>query len=264
MNAVIDRPHTDATAVGLTPRSPFSSFPPVRVSYHLSRVVAPAHRISGAYEAHRAFWRAHGLTPETMGTAQPFRFRLEGAGTPGSFEQNGRLQRTPQLVTHLVQSKTKPDWSMVDDVDAVSKLVEFEVQDGDVFSFKIKAVVHVSCRVGNVPTGKSIKRAVTDPVEIEAWFHRRAAALGFDAIELAFDAPEASREHVGVKGVNGVKGVPSSRSNATSNHQGFSLNAVVFNGVLRVNDPNQFAQALLDGFGPKPALGFGMFSVIRA
>ena len=197
------------------------------IEYHLSRVTSSPQRLQNTYGAHRAFWRAYGLTPQTEGAPQPFRFRQEPIDSR-------------QKVAFMVQSATKPDWSKVDDVDVQTKAVRLDLNKASRFAFRLGAVVQRRCRSQD---GRAITLPVRNPADIERWMHEHAAQAGFDVMQWQFNAPELIQACV-------------------SNGRGFNLNVVRFDGELQVTDVEAFSKAILHGIGPKPALGMGLLTVI--
>lgn len=205
----------------------------LELDYHLSRVLVGQRSGASPYAAHRAFWRAYAANEPPAGTPQPFRFRHE----PQAGAQGHRC--------FLVQSRQQPDWCRVDDVTAESKRVRLAVKPGSWLHFAVECPVYLS----QVEGARRWKRPLFDGTEIENWFDKRAREAGFEAPRLAFDVPR--RERFEVPAREGVRP-----------HSEFKLNVVRFDGMLRVMDLQRFALAVHDGFGPKPALGFGLLSVM--
>ena len=85
--------------------------------------------------------------------------------------------------------------------------------------------------------------------ELQAqWLHRKAQRAGFTPITVRITTEGFLRDK---------KHDPNKTHNIT-------LLAVRYDGILQVNDPQEFLTAILNGIGPAKALGFGLLSVAPA
>mgnify|MGYP001019394437 CR=1 FL=1 len=159
-------------------------------------------------------------------------------------------QDAPGVVTVIVQSLTKPDWSRLDAPKEYLREVagpkEVKLQGlvpGQHLRFRLRC--SPSKRVGDrddKDLGK--RRALGRRDEIFAWLQRKAKNSGFAVSEVAFDRVYWYHSKGGV--------------------QEKPLIGVVFEGELVVADPEKLRQALRNGIGPAKAFGFGLLSVAPA
>lgn len=206
----------------------------VELEYHLSRIFADRRDVPDAYEGHRKFWRAYGLTEETRGAPQPFRFRQEVSHSDR------------QRVCYLVQSAAAPDWSKVDYIEAQTKWLKLQIAAGSAFNFQVSSPVYTSSRDGD----RRFKTPLRSEEEVLAWFEKRAQAAGFVPTQYSFSRGDDQTFKVG-------------SANKDRHHQ-FSLNVVQFNGKLEVVGTQEFVETVKNGFGPKPAMGLGLFTITPA
>lgn len=212
---------------------------------YLSRLILDARsrrvrrEVSEPYEMHRTLLRA--FPPAAAGGPGRVLFRVD---TP-SVHPSG-----PMHFIVLVQSEQQPDWSFL---QTVERYLLPDVADnpavkpyapvftrGQVLLFRLRA---------NPTVKRNGKRCgLYREEEQRAWLDRKAAENGFS-----------------VRGVlirrEGVVGGRICR--APEEVHALRLVAVRFDGLLRVEDPQRFQEALHQGIGSGKGLGFGLLSVAR-
>lgn len=172
----------------------------------------------------------------------------------------------------LVQSRERPDWSKLPPFYVAKPLEPGDVKDISEAYASIQAGSKLRFRLRANPTrridtksGPDGKRRNGKRVELRTeaqqldWLRRKGADHGFEVLS-----------------VGTSKGVPNVRINDEGKSHGYRINrtardkspltfaSVLFDGVLRVTDPEAFRLALEQGFGPAKAYGFGMLSVAPA
>lgn len=214
---------------------------PIPDCLHLSRVVVETQLLADDYAAHRLFWRAYGLTDQSVGQQQPFRFRRE-------------LQ-TDAMTTYLVQSQVCPQWNGVIGLEEVqSRVINFPqmcLEAGDIFRFRLKAALHRNC----TRTRKTV--AIRDPADIFSWLSAHASSNGFEVEPHHVIHTPARRADHRSRIKNCADG------NEPHSHRFFGINEVLFDGYLRVTHASLFTRALSTGIGPKAAYGYGLLSITR-
>lgn len=206
--------------------------------------------MANRYELHRTIMKAF-----STGMAQEERilFRLEqGIHTAQS--------------TLLVQSTTMPDWQVLTPgyllEDAQLKPYDPSVTAGQVLLFRLLAnpTKRITLPSKERADGQSTSRVrLLKEDEQEAWLQRKAAANGFRLI--------------GVRSVKQPDVVGSSRKAKRSAaagaedredlYQKITLQAVQFDGVLEVTDPDALLTAVKHGIGPAKGFGCGLLSLAR-
>lgn len=143
----------------------------------------------------------------------------------------------------LVQSDLEPDWSRLPDgylesVESkpIARLLE-ELKSGQILRFRIKAN----------PTKRdnaSRKRVgLRRPADQEAWLRRQAGRGGFEVLEVRIG------NAAGVTGRQKEKPDP------------IRLETALFEGLLRIVEPETFRDTLRKGIGRGRAYGCGLLSV---
>ncbi len=172
--------------------------------------------------------------PEQLPQDERVLFRLE-------------TERASGVLTLLVQSITRPDWSWLDPEDGYLldlgrelnpwiKSFDSDFQAGQPLAFRLRA---------NPTVKRDGKRHGLFREEDQvAWLERKAAAGGF---ELAAVRSQQVDELQGY----------------TAQRHHLKMLAVQFDGLLRVTDPEAFIDTLQRGIGPGKGLGFGLLSVAR-
>ena len=181
--------------------------------------------LSNAYEMHRTLlWE---VTEAEASHNERLLWRLE----PGR-------RGMPVL---LVQTHARPQWDVVlernpDYADVASDSPKFYAPSLWVdqrVRFRLKANVSVK-REGK-------RHALHMPEQKMAWLSRQAETHGF--------------------ALDGVMIVATERLRARKNSHQISLDATVFEGAMRVVDPNQASNALSHGIGHAKAFGLGLMSI---
>jgi CRISPR system Cascade subunit CasE len=162
----------------------------------------------------------------------------------------------------LVQSRAKPNTSTLPagylaDLSDVPALVEAGISANpsvrsvdeergriaakDRFVFRLKANTTRKIGTRSGPDGKRVHgRRVPvrgDDARLE-WLKRHATAAGFDVMGVRVSEVAARGRHVRLAGA-------------------------IFEGILEVEDPVRFREALETGLGPAKAFGFGLLSIAR-
>ena len=156
----------------------------------------------------------------------------------------------PGVLSVIVQSLTKPDWSRLEapkeyllDVDGPKRIHLEGLRQGQNLRFRLRC--RPSKRIGardKDDVGK--RKGLTTKDEILQWLYRKAGISGFEVREVAFDRVYWYDSKGGV--------------------QDKPLGAVVFDGVLVVTDPDKLREAVRNGIGTQKAFGFGLLSIAPA
>ena len=169
-------------------------------------------------------------------------------------------------VVLLVQSRVRPDWGGLpvayladcrgDLENPATKSVSeamTALREGQVLRFRLRANPTKKVDTKSGPDGRRrYGRRVDLRTETEqiAWLARRAQAAGFGLIPVRPDSDiPAVRVGAGEKLLSRGKG-----SNVT-------LVGVLFEGLLRIVDPDRVRRTLEEGLGPGKAFGCGLISV---
>ena len=155
------------------------------------------------------------------------------------------------IVSVIVQSLTKPEWSSLDvpdeylqAVDGPKTLILSALRENQRLRFRLRCRPCKRINTAGHPNfGK--RKGLTAKKDILDWLRRKAAGNGFEVIDVAFDRIYWQDS----KG--GTDGKP-------------LIGAVVFEGTLRVLDTEKFQLAIRTGVGPQKAFGFGLLSVAPA
>ena len=178
------------------------------------------------YEMHRTLSRAFPEGEEEYKECRCL-FRAEG-GSEGPYAQV------------LVQSRHEPDWAALQEVrgylGSSPEVKPFQptLSEGQVLQFRLRANPTVK------RNGKRV--ALRTPDEREAWLRRKGEAAGFVPLRIEINQEDP------------VTGATAAGSATT-------LNAVRYDGVLRVTDPALLVAAIEGGIGSAKGFGFGLLSV---
>lgn len=161
----------------------------------------------------------------------------------------------------LVQSLCEPDWQPLEELNgylccaAQKKAFQPTLAVGQTLSFRLRANPTV-CRDGRRqslweprPVGESVteqeERLKRVEASHDAWMQRKAEAAGFEVLrcDLLRDDPV---------------------SFGTKSGQQTTLNAVRYDGQLRVTDAERLHYAIEHGIGSAKGFGFGLLSLARA
>lgn len=227
--------------------------------------------LANCHDLHRTILRAFPQVVEDGGQAR---------------EQFGILYRIEPLprtgrLNVLVQSRAQPDWSTLEAIDPHYLLnpggacksiatVYDRVQAGDEFVFRLRANptrrVHKRLKADDPLHGKRVELQREE--DQLAWLQRKAEMCGFslqtvrtaldntDAIERLFDQRMGERDDIpDVRPISGTK------ARGSKNGSLLRFGSVLFEGRLRVTEPDCFREALARGIGTGKAFGFGLLSI---
>jgi len=160
----------------------------------------------------------------------------------------------------LVQSAAAPDWSALPRDSILSDphvlridQVYASLEEGQNFRFRLRAnptkrVFRETPRGGRSWVGKRVN-LIREEDQI-AWLQRKAEAGGFDLLR-----------------VTTARDVPNVRTSAQPRTRGrrdgrqLTFGSVLFDGELRVTDPDRLRDTLKSGIGSGKAYGFGLLSI---
>lgn len=154
----------------------------------------------------------------------------------------------------IVQSAIEPDWGYAFQnanflLAAPPEVKSFEPRflEGQCLKFRLAAnpTRRLSKHSRDVKEGSIGKRVPVPTNQLIDWLVRQAESAGF------FIDQNATTIHSGYVYMN-------------KNGKGQHLRSVLFDGILRVTDPNSFRQVLVRGIGSGKAFGFGLLSVAPA
>jgi len=196
---------------------------------------AVRHDLANPYELHRTILRAF---PDAQ------------AGGPGRVLFRVELPRAGVEVV-LVQSDQEPLWGRLPTgylaAHQTKPLAGLAFRAGQRLSFRLRA--NPTKRAGkSTPDAHWIGKRVglCREVDQEGWLSRKGEVGGFRV------TPESFRL------------IPEGKVLARKGGQSLQFQAVRFEGVLTVTDPERFLQTLRDGIGSAKGLGFGLLSVAPA
>lgn len=149
------------------------------------------------------------------------------------------------LVQILVQSQTEPNWSAFDDLPVLTAK-----PDHKTFELHLTAGRHYQFRLLANPTVKRANKrfSLFKAEEQEAWLARKLSDSGAELVS-ASAAPQ---------------GLQRSRKSAHKDNGMQTHFAVLFDGLLAVQDPERLADALRSGIGSAKGYGFGLLSLAAA
>lgn len=155
-------------------------------------------------------------------------------------------RREPPVV--LIQTLTRPDWSKVfarfpdyGVLDPTSpKFFDPQFREGQVLRFRLRAN----------PTVKRMdkRHALRDWEEKIVWLERKLGAAGAEVVQAM------------IMGENRVQGWKPGWGEGRT----IVLQAVLYEGLLRVRHPAELRRAVAEGIGPAKGLGMGLLSLARA
>lgn len=201
---------------------------------YLSRLrLNPAHRrarrdLGNLYDLHRTLCRA---------------FVDEGAGTPARFLWRLEASRDTSLGTLLVQSMVRPKWEEIEArfpgylaaVDVKEYLLPAHLHARQILRFRLCANPTVT-REGKRHGLRSTMRQLQ-------WLERQGARCGFAVVDCMISGSRLVRA-----------------SHKTSGTV-ITVQAVTYDGFLRVDDPERLQGAIANGLGHAKVLGMGLLSV---
>lgn len=194
---------------------------------YLSKCRLNTVRPANPYELHRMIWK---LFPDRPDDSRDFLFRIENYGKPG-----------PQLIYLQSQVQPAPANGSLSVVD--TKSFSPTLTEGQCLRFLVRANPTKRINDPNKSTNQGkVRVPLIDEEEMKEWLQRQ------------------------LRDAASVKEVIISRQDRIyfrkKNHAG-KLVAAVFQGVIRVNNPEVLLNKLRDGVGPGKAFGCGMLSLAR-
>lgn len=203
--------------------------------------------LSDPYQLHSTLCRAFS-TPDNKCPESEFMWRHEP-----ETDSDG----CPRI---LVQSRTNPDWTGIGvkgwlasadlAIDLKERLKLDSLQAGKRFRFRLRANPCV--------TRNGKRQGLMQLEEQEAWVKWKGEMHGFSLPQLAsFDFSESSQERVDVR-------VSQEHMIVGKQHSGNGIRiySVLYDGMLVVNEPNAFRDALQSGIGHGKVMGLGLLSVV--
>lgn len=198
------------------------------------------------YELHSTLCRAFSV-PERKCPPGAFLWRIEP-----ETDENG-------FARILVQSNSEPVWSRIEfqdwsaridpPVPLAQRLKLETLEVGQRFRFRLRANPSVT------RNGKRL--GLLKPVEQEQWLSRKGDQHGFSLPKLpCFDGMEATGERIDVR--ISQEQVLVGRRREGAHIRVFS---VLYDGVLRISDPDKFRRGLQTGIGHGKVMGLGLLSV---
>ncbi|CCF85770.1 type I-E CRISPR-associated protein Cas6/Cse3/CasE [Nitrolancea hollandica] len=228
--------------------------------------------LANCHDLHRTILRAFPQVEDRAANAREqfgILYRVE------SMPRTGRL-------SVLVQSRISPDWSALDAIDphyllnaggaCKSIATAYDrVQAGDEFVFRLRAnpTRRIHEKADDPLAGKRVELQREE--EQIGWLQRKAEGGGF-----ALQTVHAMREDAGAverlfdrevergKGIVDIRPIPETKARGRKNGDKLRFGSVLFEGRLRVTDPDLFRQALEQGIGSGKAYGFGLLSIASA
>ena len=160
----------------------------------------------------------------------------------------------------LIQSRTMPDWTGIGvkgwlakadaSIDLKNRLKLNSLKIGQRFRFRLRANPCVT------RDGKRL--GLLQLVEQEQWMKRKGHSHGFALPPLpSFDLSETGQERVDVR-------VSQEQMLRGTQHAGNGIRifSVMYDGILSVNEPAKFRDALQSGIGHGKVMGLGLLSVV--
>lgn len=202
--------------------------------------------LSDPYQLHSTLCRAFS-TPERRCPEGTFLWRLEPETSPTGY---ARI---------LVQSQMLPEWSGIDiqgwlanadsAIDLNERLSLAFIQNSLRFRFRLRANPCV--------TRNGKRKGLLKLEEQEEWIERKGGQHGFSLPRtVSFDLSETAPSRVDVK--IHQEQMLTGRKRAGNI---ISIFSALYEGVLKVTDPERFRGALHDGIGHGKSMGLGMLSI---
>lgn len=154
-----------------------------------------------------------------------------------------RVERSEHQDPHVIaQSLVEPDWSAlpVGYANATSKTFDLKLEKGRVLRFRLLA------RASKRDPRTRKRVTVRGDEAVKIWLERKAQHAGFEIRTLK---------------INETRWHDTKRIERLPNGNPKPLQAVQFDGVLVVTDPDKLRQAVRNGIGPQKAYGFGLLSL---
>jgi len=186
-------------------------------------------------------------------------------------EQNGEIG----LPVLLVQSRLRPDWSRLPDgyMATAAETPNPDSKDlagawghlraGTTLSFRLRAN---PTRKIDTKSGADGRRRNGRRVELRTegdqlnWLRRRADAGGFEIVS-ARSAPAVANVRIVEEAKHSGSRVEPASSGGDGYRARLSFASVLFEGLLRITDPDKLRVTLEQGVGSAKAYGFGLLSI---
>lgn len=161
------------------------------------------------------------------------------------------MQRAEPQISVLVQSHDQPNWSRLEDRDYLARPAEVKTFNlnpaaGDVYRFRLLA--NPTKRLGKNDRAAGSRVGLQREEDQLAWLHRKGEMHGFRLLMVqvaVMNQPDGWKEQEGK--VHRIRQV-----------------GVRFDGLLEINKPDLFAEAVSKGIGSGKGLGFGLLSLAPA
>ena len=203
--------------------------------------------LSDPYQLHSTLCRVFSV-PDRRCPEGEFLWRLEPETDPDGH---------PRI---LVQSRTIPDWTGIGVQGWLSKADPAIDLEGRIKldSLKIGQRFRFRLRANPCVTRNGKRLGLLQLEEQERWIDRKGQQHGFSLPKLAsFDLSESSQARVDVR-------ISEKQMLRGNRHSGNALRifSVLYDGILTVNDPDDFKKALQTGVGHGKVMGLGLLSVV--
>ncbi len=203
--------------------------------------------LSDPYQLHSTLCRAF-CEPDRKCPEGEFLWRLEpetdSAGCPRILAQSGTLPDWSRIGIQKWLLRTDPA------VDLKDRLKLDSLKVGQRFRFRLRANPCVK------RDGKRLGLLRTE--EQEKWIERKGKQHGFSLPQLpAFDHSESPQEGIDVR----ISHEQMLRGKQHAGN-GIRIYSVLYDGILMVNEPDKFRDALQTGVGHGKVMGLGLLSVV--
>lgn len=185
-----------------------------------------------SYELHRTLMRAF-PSAETGGSGRVL-FRLD-------------VDRETGAITILVQSTQEPDWTVLE--TAKDFLLEPPFCKRFAPVFRAGQVLRFRLRANPTVKRQGKRFGLIKEEEQLAWLQQKGEAGGFEPISVIVIPERLMSDKM---------------TDSAGNKHDLTLNAIRFDGSLRVTDPATFRCTLEQGIGSGKGFGFGLLSVAPA
>ena len=157
-----------------------------------------------------------------------------------------RLDLTNKGSTLLVQSVYEPDWEKIKFVSSsVTKEYNPNIKNDDIWRFRLRAN---PCKK---PPGSKNRIALISKDEQTVWFERQALKFGFEI------------GSINIKNEDNLNNMIKGYKKFNGEVKPFKLFSVLFEGILKVIDSEEFLKCLESGIGFGKRTGFGLLSIAR-
>lgn len=181
-----------------------------------------------------------------------------------------RVNDYPNLTRLIIQSPVRPDWSRLpknylgsppsDQESASTRDVETiyaRLVQGDHLKFRM--LTNPTKTISNPDNrAKGIRTNISDNPECINWLIKKGSLHGFEIMDHASGPSQPTPLTLRREVMQGWK-----RPHA-SNPTQMIFNAIMFEGMIRITNPDHFKQSLMTGIGHGKAFGFGLLSISAA